>query len=166
MVFTQARKHYMLLLSPAVAIWKGRRVSIEIASLSKIARPTWHACMNLNIIKRGYNLSLLKVTIMAPLQLRNPALLWHSTSPLSQFLIDWNSLSKSYWKFLRYLKCQNIHKTPFGSFSTQIEDRIWINGLFTFCFGDRARCEHSASRFLLYLLLMSLSNVPWYLLLF
>ncbi len=38
----------MLLLSPAVAIWKDGRVSIEITSLSKIARSTSRGCTNLN----------------------------------------------------------------------------------------------------------------------
>ncbi len=36
-----------LLLSPVVVIWKDQKVSIEIASLSKIARPTLHVCMSL-----------------------------------------------------------------------------------------------------------------------
>ncbi len=39
-VFTQARKHYTLSLLPAVAIWKDGKISIEIASLSEIARST------------------------------------------------------------------------------------------------------------------------------
>jgi hypothetical protein len=37
-VFTQATKHYMLSLLPAVAIRKDGKISIEIALLSKIAR--------------------------------------------------------------------------------------------------------------------------------
>jgi len=41
-VFTQARKHYTLSLSPTVAIRKDGGISIEIASLSEIARSKSH----------------------------------------------------------------------------------------------------------------------------
>ncbi len=71
---------------------------------------------------------------------------------------------------MTFIKCLLVSKyciqiLPLAVFFTQIEDRIWINGLFTFCFGNMARREHSTSRSLLYLLLMSLTNVPWFLLL-
>jgi hypothetical protein len=46
-VFTQARKHYIVSLSPAVAIWKDGWVSIEIASLSEITWSTSCLCTNL-----------------------------------------------------------------------------------------------------------------------
>ncbi len=45
-VFTLARKHYMLSLSPAMAIWKDGRISIEITSLGKIARSKSRVWMN------------------------------------------------------------------------------------------------------------------------
>ncbi len=48
-VFIQVGKHYMLSLSPAVAIWKDGRISIEITSLSEIARSTLHVCTNLYV---------------------------------------------------------------------------------------------------------------------
>ncbi len=44
-VLTQARKHYMLSLSPMVAIWKDGRVSTEIASLSENARSPFCVCL-------------------------------------------------------------------------------------------------------------------------
>jgi hypothetical protein len=47
LVFTQARKHYMLSLSTAVAIWKDGWVSIEITSLSEITWSTSRVCTNL-----------------------------------------------------------------------------------------------------------------------
>jgi len=45
-VFTQARKHYILSLSPAIAIWKDGRISIEITSLGEIARSKSHVWTN------------------------------------------------------------------------------------------------------------------------
>ncbi len=45
-MFTQVRKHYMLSLLPAMAIWKDGRISIEIASLGDIARSKSGVWMN------------------------------------------------------------------------------------------------------------------------
>jgi len=54
-VFTQATKHYMLSLLPAVAIWKDGKISIEIASFSEIAIFKSHVWTNLKSWTKCHN---------------------------------------------------------------------------------------------------------------
>jgi len=64
-VFTQVIKHYMLLLLPAMAIWKYGRVSIEIASPTI---STLHVWTNLKVVFTQASKQLILVAVLSILK--------------------------------------------------------------------------------------------------